>query len=283
VILTLSLLVASVGAGLGFKLFRQAASPKESARGHAAISVELAAEAAARAHTLSWVLHQVSRAAIVSCDYRLCADLATIGFPPANLMPLGPMSSDPVGSDLLIATADIRAQFGRRLASVYAPAVLASFGSGNARIDIRLVFPAGAKRYRAIQQAALRARKAADAQLLTNTSITLSATARAQLLSGSVDPRLPLMIVAMAAGHPLHIVDFSSQSPGGGPASLLRWVDLATTDRAGHTTRAAYVRWMLAFIYAQRTPYRPSWAHQVTLPDGQSVLQIGYGAPSRIW
>jgi hypothetical protein len=54
-----------------------------------------------------------------------------------------PTSTDPLGSDLVIATAAIRAQFGARLASVYAPAIIASFGSGNARIDIRLVFPGG--------------------------------------------------------------------------------------------------------------------------------------------
>ncbi len=173
------------------------------------------------------------------------------------------MSSDPLGSDLVVATADVRAQFGVRLAAVDAPAVIASFGSGNARIDIRLVFPGGAKSYRAVQHAALRARKAADAQLLTNTDITLSATARAQLLSGEIDPRLLPLI-----------------APGGGPASLLRWVDLATAVRAAHLTRAAYVRWIRGFIDAQRAQYRPAWTQQVTLPDGQTVLRIGYGAPS---
>jgi len=244
------------------------------------MSQELAAAAAARTQAITWILRQVGRAALVSCDSRVCADLANRGFPAANLLPLGPMSNDPVGSDLVVATADIRAHFGGRLASVYAPAVIASFGSGDARIDIRLVFPGGAKRYRAAQHTALRARKAADAQLLTNSNITLSATARAQLLIGEIDPRLPPLIVLMAAGLPLRIVDFASQSPGGGPASLRRWVDLATAVPAAHRTRAAYLRWMRAFIDAQRAPFRPAWARQVTLPGGQAVLRIGYGAPS---
>jgi hypothetical protein len=277
-VLTFALLVAGAG-GIAFTLSGRGASPEETGR-HAGVNRELLAGAAARTRALSWLLHQVSRAAVVSCDYRVCADLASRGLPSANLLPLGPTSNDPIGSDLLVATADIRAQFGGRLASVYAPAIIASFGSGNARIDIRLVFPAGATSYRAISQAALRAREAADAQLLTNSNIRLSATARAQLLSGAVDPRLPLLIVLMAAGHPLRIVGFSSQSPGGGPASLLRWVDLATAVRAVHLARAAYVRWMRAFLGAQRAPYRPAWVQQVTLPDSQSVLRIGYGAPS---
>ncbi len=84
----------------------------------------------------------------------------------------------------------------------------------------------------------------------------------------------------MAAGHPVRIVDFGGQSPGGGPASLLRSVDLATVDRAAHLTRAAYLSWMQAFINAQRAQYRPAWSQRVTLRTGQAVLRIGYGAPS---
>ena len=277
-ITTLILLVAGAG-GLAFTLLGHRATNEGSPRGGS--SRQLNAEAAARRRAVSWILHQVSGATVVSCDYRVCGDLASAGFPSGNLMPIGTMSNGgPVGSDLLVATADIRDRFGRRLASVYAPAVIASFGSGSARIDIRLVFPSGTKSYRAMQQAALNSRKAADAQLLTNSNIRLSATARAQLRSGAVDPLLPLLIVLMAADHPLNIVDFSSQSPGGGPASLLRWVDVATSFRAAHLTPAAYVRWMRAFCDGQRTPFRPAWVRQIKLPDGQSVLRIGYGAPS---
>jgi len=271
----LTVLMLAAG-GLVFTLARRGAS----AGGHAGISQKLAAEAAVRKQAITWTLHQVSRAALVSCDRQVCADLANSGFPPANLSRLGSTSNDPLESDLVIATADIRAQFGGRLASVYAPAVIASFGSGNARIDIRLVFPGGAKSYRGVEHAAQRARKVTDAQLLTNSNISLSATARAQLLRGEIDPRLPTLIVPMAASHPLRIVGFFNQSPGGGPASLLRWVEVATAVPAAHLTRAAYVRWMRAFIDNQRAEYRPSWAERVTLADGQTVLRIGYGAPS---
>ena len=84
----------------------------------------------------------------------------------------------------------------------------------------------------------------------------------------------------MAHSHPLHIVDFASQSPGGGPASLLRWVDLATTFSAAHLTHAAYLGWMRSFVGTQRAQYSPAWVQQVTLHTGQAVLRIGYGAPS---
>jgi len=280
VALLTSLLLVAVASGLAFTLSRPGASWEGPAAGHAGTSQKLAAAAAARTQAITWILHQVSRSALVSCDFQVCADLAFRDFPSANIVPLGTVSNDPLRSDLVVATADVRAQFGGRLASVYAPAIIASFGSGNARIDIRLVFPGGAKGYRAVQHTALRARIAADAQLLTNSNIALSARARAQLLSGDIDPRLPPLIVPMAAGHPLRIVDFFNQSPGGGPASLLRWADLAAAVPASHLTRAAYVRWMRTFIDAQRAPYRPAWAQQVTLTNGQTVLRIGYGAPS---
>jgi hypothetical protein len=84
----------------------------------------------------------------------------------------------------------------------------------------------------------------------------------------------------MAESHPVHIVDFIDQSPGGGPASLLRSVDLATVDSAAHLTRAAYLGWMQAFIDAQRAQYHPASVQQVTLRPGQTVLRIRYGAPS---
>jgi len=277
VLLTLILLVVGAG-GLAFTLSRRGASLERLTGGHVQIG-QLDAEAAARTQAITWILHQVSPAAVVSCDAQVCADLVSNGFPSSDLLPLGPVSNDPLGSDLVVATATVRNQFGSRLA-VYAPAIIASFGTGNARIDIRWVYPGGAKAYRAALPAALRVRKAADAQLLSNSNIELSTTAKEQLISGQIDPWLPLLLVIMAHSHPLRIVDFASQSPGGGPASLLRWVDLATTVKAAHLTRAAYLGWMRSLIDTQRAEYRPVWVQQVTLRTGQAVLRIGYGAPS---
>ena len=277
VLLTLILLVAGAG-GLAFNLSGQGAWLERLTGGRVQNS-QLAAEATARTQAITWILHQVSPATIVSCDAQVCADLASNGFPSSSLVTLEPTSNDPLGSDLVVATETVRNQFGRRLA-VYAPAVIASFGTQNAKIDIRWLYPLGANAYRAALPATLRVRKAADAQLLTNSNIKFSAKAKAQLLSGQIDPWLPELIVIMADSHRLQIVDFASQSPGGGPASLMRWVDLATTVKAPHLTRAAYLGWMRSFIDTQRAEYQPVWVQQVTLRTGQTVLRIGYGAPS---
>jgi predicted Ser/Thr protein kinase len=278
-ILAAVLLVASVGV-LAFNLPWRGAASERLAGSNAQVNHELVAEAAARTEAITWILQQVSRAAVVSCDPQVCADLVSRGFPSANLLTLGATSNDPLGSALVVATGPIRAQYRGRLVSVYAPAIIATFGSGDARIDIRLVFPGGAANYRAVQQTALRARKVADAQLLANSQIEASATARAQLLSGDVDPRLPQLLAIMAERHPVRIVDFVNQSPGGGPASLLRSMDLAAVDGAAHMTRAAYLGWMQSFISAQRAQYLPASMQQITLRTGQAVLRIEYRTPS---
>jgi serine/threonine protein kinase len=270
-VLVAAIALVAGASGLAFRLPRHSDAP---------VNQELTAEAAARTKAITWILQQVSRAAIVSCDPQVCTDLVSKGFPSANVLTLGPASIDPLGSNLVVATAAIRAQFGSRLASVYAPATIASFGSGNARIDIRLVFPGGTASYQTVQNAALSARKAAGTQLAANKQIAVSATARAQLVGGDIDPQLPLLLAAMAHSHPLRIVDFVNQSPGGGPASLLRSVDLATVDTAAHLTSAAYLGWMRTYVDAQTAQYHPSWVQQVTLRTGQAVLRIGYGAPS---
>jgi hypothetical protein len=232
-----------------------------------------------RAQAITWILQQVNRSAVVGCDAQICSDLAGRGFPSGNLLTLGPQSNNPLGATLVVATAAIRAQYGARLASLYAPAVIATFGSGSARIDIRLVYPGGTMQYRAVEPKAARARKIADTQLLTNSQLTFSATATSQLRSGNIDPRLPLLLATIALRHPVRIVDFGDQSPGGGPASLLRSVDLATPDPAAHLTRGAFIRWIQQLTKAQRAQYRAT-VSQVKLPTGQTVVRIHYAAPS---
>jgi len=257
---------------------QRGASPGQITASHPGATPPLNTEAAVRNQAVTWIMHQVSRAAVVACDAQMCADLTSRGFPGVNLLRIGSQSNDPLGAELVVDTAAVRAQFRDRLA-VWAPAIVAAFGSGNARIEIRLEFPGGAASYRADQPKYARARKALDAQLLTNNRIKLSAAARAQLRSGNIDPRLPLLIALMVHYHPLQIVDFGGQSPGGGPASLLRSMDLATADPPAHLTPSAYINWMRSFIQVQRSKYHPALS-LVTLPGGQTVLRIGYGAPS---
>jgi serine/threonine protein kinase len=284
--LAASILLVAGAAGLAFALFprhalsERSASLEQSAGSHPQTS-QLTVEAAVRAEAVSWVIHQVSQAWVVSCDAQVCTDLASAGFASSSLYVLGSSSNDPLDSQVVVATAAVRSQFGSRL-SVYAPAVLASFGTGNAKIDILWVYPDGAAAYKTALSATLSLRKGAGAQLLSNSKIRFSPQARTALLSGQVDPRLLQLIAGLAGdGHPLYVVDFASQSPGGGRASLMRWVDLATSVQAAHLTPAAYTSWVRSYLTVQRAEYHPDWDPLVRL-HGQTVLRIGYSAPSQL-
>ncbi len=229
-----------------------------------------------RNQAVSWIVHQVSRAEYVGCDVQVCADLSRAGFP--NLSTFGSQSFDPLSVQLVIATAAVRAQFRDRL-EVWAPAIIAAFGSGDARIEIRWEYPGGAAAYNAVEQRYARARKAADAQLLANDRFTFPAPAQAALRTGQIDPLLPQLLAFMARYHPVQVVDFGGQSPGGGPADLMRWVDLATPDTAAHLTRAEFLPWVQEVVHSQRALYHSSLS-QLRLPTGQTVLRITYPAPS---
>jgi predicted Ser/Thr protein kinase len=276
-VLAAIVVVAGVAA-LALNLPRHGASPGR-LTDQSQANQEIVAENAARALTINWIRQEVNRADIVGCDPQFCQDLLSKD-PSANVMTIEPGANDPLGSTLVVATHAIRTQFGARLGSVYAPAVIASFGKGPAEIDVLWVYPGGTAKYQSDLQTGLSYRKEADAQFLTNSQITVSPAARAQLLGGEIDPRLPQLLAIMADIHPVDIVGFLDQSPGGGPASLMRAVDLATVDSKADMTPAAYLGWIKGFIQAQRSQYLPVWEQQARPGAGQAVLQIAYGAPS---
>ena len=110
---------------------------------------QLAAAVAVRGQAVSWVAAQVGHDVAVACDAVTCSSLAAHGFPASNLTVIKSTAPDPYGSVLVIATADIRSQFRSKLSSVYAPEVIASFGTGPDRIDIRMIAPRGPAAFRA--------------------------------------------------------------------------------------------------------------------------------------
>jgi hypothetical protein len=239
---------------------------------------------AIREHAAAWVAAQVSRTAVVSCDPTMCQALKSQGFPPGELSALGPATISPLGSDVIVATAAVREHFGELLSSVYAPAVLASFGSGQARIDIRQVAPHGVATYRSELAADLRSRKADGAALLTFSQILASAAARRQLEAGQVDARLLVAIADMASVRPIYIVDFSTFAPGADSDMPLRFADVIqgghTHDPASRPLTAAFVRSMTAVLQNRDAPYRPAHIETVRLAGGKSVLRIEFTAPS---
>ncbi len=242
-----------------------------------------AGSAVVRDQAAAWAARQVSRDAIVACDPAMCAALQAHGIAPGNLLVLGPAATDPLGSDVVMATPAVRSRFGRRLVSVYAPVVIASFGAGGLRIDVRAVAPDGAAAYRTALAADLAERRGAGRQLLRNPLIGVSPSARADLAAGRVDGRLLLTLAAVGAVEPVRVTAFSDSGPRAGPGVPLRAAQLAVPARSGAAPRGAplaALRKVLAFVRAQRPPYLPVRAVIVRGAGGVPLLSLEFGAPS---
>jgi hypothetical protein len=236
------------------------------------------AAATARQQAAAWVARQISTDVIVACDPAMCAALQGQHVPAGQLLVLTPARPDPLGSELVVATPAVRGQFRARLADVYAPVRLATFGSGVARIDVRAVAPDGATAYRRQLAADIRERKAAGALLLRNHGIRVTGAARAQLADGLVDSRLLVTLATLSQLHPIDVVSFGSSSPGVSAAMPLRSADIAgAASRGGsHPASLASLR---AFFGAQQTPYQPSSLETVRITAGKTVLRVEYGLP----
>jgi hypothetical protein len=227
--------------------------------------------AADRHSAAAWIAQQVSPSVIVSCDPEMCSELQASGFPSGQLMELQPTVPDPLGSVLVVGTPAIRSQFGTRLASVYAPLVVASFGAGAQRVEIRAVAPDGSEAFLATLAADRAARISAGKQLLLNKGIQASAAARAALAAGRVDQRLLVTLAALAAQLRLRLIVFNDPSPGASPDVPLRGAEIGSAASAGLTT-------MLAFLTAQRPPYLPAVARIARSAGGQSVVTVRFDA-----
>jgi hypothetical protein len=245
----------------------------EQANSDSQSAVSLQAATATREASARWIAAQVGSSAIVACDPAMCAALQASGLAAARLLMLGTSAPDPLGSDLVVATPAVRSQFGSRLANVYAPSVIASFGSGAARIDIRAVAPDGTAAYNLALAADRQARITAGKQLIRNRHITTTAAARAALRAGQVDPRLLAMLAALAAQQPVRILSLGDSSPGASAAIALRGAELAPAHAGAHTQ--ARLRSMLSFLRAQRLPFLPMQAVLVH----KSALSVEYAAP----
>jgi hypothetical protein len=218
----------------------------------------------------------VAASAIVACDPAMCAALHADGLPATRLLVLGTATADPLGSDVVVATLAVRNQFGTRLQSVYAPVVIASFGTGAGRIDIRAIAPDGTAAYEAALAADRRSRISAGSQLLRNPRIIVTADARNALSAGDVDPRLLMMLAALADEQQVRITAFGDPSPGASPVVPLRSVEIAALGPGAEAEAEASLRSLLSFVDAQRQPFQPLRAALV----GSSALTVEYAAPS---
>jgi hypothetical protein len=229
------------------------------------------AQAANRAQAAAWIAGQLDSNIVVSCDPQMCAQARKAGLPAARLMIVPPSAGARLASGVVVATLAVRDQFGARLATADAPLVIASFGSGADRVDVRAVAPDGAAAFAASLAAGHTRLVSAGEQLLANKNIQASPAARAALMAGQVDPRLLVTLSALAYDVPLLLVAFDDSSPGASPAVPLRGAEFGAASPAGLPAA-------LAFLRAQRSPYRPSGAAITRGGSGQSLITVRFDA-----
>ena len=220
------------------------------------------AVATAQAQAAAWVAGQVNDGAIIACDPGLCPVLQKQGIAPGRLMPLRAAAASPLGADVLVTSGPA----GRKLAGRYAPALIASLGSGGGRVQVFAVQPGGMAAYQTALQADLAARRSAGSQLLRNSRIRFTGAGAARLRAGEVDTRLLATLAVLASRYPFRVTALGDAAPGA--PVLFREVVITGIgrDRSG----------ALAMVRAQEPPYVP--AHAVAV--GQTGLSIEFALPS---
>jgi hypothetical protein len=235
----------------------------------------LSAAEATRAHAATWIAQQVTSSDLIACDPLTCSTLESDGVAASRLMSIQPTATDPLGADVVVATASVRSQFGSQLVSEYAPELIASFGTGASRVDVRAVANFGAAAFKAAEQKDLKARKNAGAQLLRN-GFHIGAQGASQIQSGQVDSRLLVTLAALLSQRTVDVSSFGDTGPGA--PVLYRQVTIV--DAPGQTGIAALAA-DLSQAQAQSKPYGPANAEIVHLANGQSALRIEFGAPDQ--
>jgi hypothetical protein len=265
-------LVAVTVAALGFTgIFSRtkalAARPPVSTPG----TYSQAAAVKAQAQAAAWIAGQVSSAAIVGCYPAMCAALQAGGVNAGRLLPLGHGPTGPTRANVLVISASTVSP----LADQYAPGMIASFGAGRTRIEVRAVASGGAAGYESALRADLAARKSAGPQLLRNSHLQFTAPEATQLRAGEVDSRLLATLAALSSVYSFRVTAFGDASPGVQP--LFREVTITT---GGTGDRAAELAGARALVTAQAPPFLPAHATIIHLTSGQAALSVEFAAPS---
>ncbi|HWG11671.1 MAG TPA: hypothetical protein VG268_00215, partial [Streptosporangiaceae bacterium] len=270
------IILALVGLQLSGALSsNQPSRPAAKSGGATGNSGSLSGAEAARNHAAGWIAQQVTSSDVIACDPLMCSILQSDGVAASRLTSMQPTTPDPLGTDVVVATAAIRSQFGSRLTTEYAPELIASFGSGASRVDVRAVANYGATAFQASEQADLAARKSAGAQLLGK-GFKIPAQGASQLRAGQIDSRLLVTLAALLSQRQVQVSSFGDASPG----ALGLYRQVAIVNAAGQSGRSALTA-DLSQVRAQRNSYLPAHATIVRLANGQSALRIEFGAPDQ--
>jgi len=218
----------------------------------------------------AWIADQVSSDAVIACYPAMCTVLQQQGVGADRLMPLQAGSVGPIHASVIVMSASTASQ----VTDAYAPALIASFGSGTARVEVRATEPGGAAAYESALKADLAARENAGSELIKNWHIKLTTPDAAELHAGEVDSRLLATLAALATQYSFRITSFSDASPG--VQVLFRAATIASSGGKG----AAGLAGAAALVNEQDPPFLPTHVTIGHLSAGQVALSIEFAAPS---
>jgi hypothetical protein len=203
---------------------------------------------------------------MVACYPQMCAALQQRGVAADRLLPLRAGSAGPIDADVIVTSPST----GSQLTDAYAPALMASFGSGLRQIEVRATEPGGTAAYESALRADLTARKYAGSELLRNSRIQFTARETSQLRAGEVDSRVLATLAALASQYSFRVTSFSDASPG--VRALFRQ---ATIAPGGEGLAGA-----AALVNQQDPPFLPTHVMIGHAAAGQAALSIEFAAPS---
>jgi len=242
----------------------------------APVVVAVVAQAAAnRARAAAWIAGQVSPDVTVTCDPAMCGQLRDRGVPAARQRTFGWAGTRTFVTGLVVVTPAVRTRLSPRLAAIYAPLVIASFGTGAERVDVRVVAPDGAAAFRARLASGRAAATSSARQLLRNRNLRVAPQARAAMLAGRVDSRLLVTLAALTAQVPVRLVALTGLPPGASSAVPMLGADIGVSSPTALSS-------VLEFLRAQRAPYRPAEAAVARSAGGQTLVTVRFDAPSPV-
>lgn len=223
----------------------------------------------------TWVSAAVGPTHEVACDADICALLRQDGVPATSVISSRVDISAVAGADVVITTAATRAALGTSLFAITSAQPLASFGSGDDRVDVTVVAPSGTADYAERLLLDRAARKRVGTALVHNRKITLSdPSLAAALTSGQVDSRLCSLLALLGGSHTITIASFTPAGPGAGPDIPDATMVVTLVDGRSATGNSPEARALLALLAAQQPPYRPAAAVAET-----TGLRIAFAQP----
>ena len=229
-----------------------------------------------RNQAAAWISQQVNPKDVVACDLAMCQTLEANGVSTGDLLVMNSSDHNILDSQVVVSTSAVRHIFGSRLDSVYAPTAIASFGSGKAQIEVRVIAPHGSAAYMSQLHTDVLQRKSVGNALAANTRIIVSETGKRQMEAGQVDLRLLVALTyllgASSSQQQLHILAFGDLGPGTSPGVPLRAVYLAESGAV------ANVGSTLAALRSAQSDFHPAHTETVRF-EGKRALYIEFSAP----